>query len=256
MKNLKMTGVVFALMLGLSVPVQAHEFIVRVDPPAPATGAQTRASFMASHVFTESDEMEDPANVKASLIQNEKSTVLALKPDPAAKSLATEFTVTAKGPAWLAAHRLPQLWSQTPDGMMAGDKTTLSDKKVLSTTQYEKFVKVLLNPAAADKSFSQPIGQTLEVVPLENPAGLKVGDEIKVRVLYNGNPVAVPVYASYMGFSDQPNTYAYYTEPEAGDAVVKVTAKGMWLIRANYKAPGSGDIKTHDLKAILQFMVN
>ena len=246
----------FVLTIGLSAPAQAHEFIVKVAPQAPQKGVAATAEFMASHVFTESDEMEDPKDIKATLIQGGQASDLTVKANPAAKDVLTEFTVSSEAPAWLAGHRLPQLWSQTPDGMLAGDKNTLSGKKILYTNKYEKFVKVLLNPSTEDSGFSQPIGQTLEIVPLDNPAGIKVGDEIKVRVLYNGQPVAVPVYASYMGFSDQQNTYAYYTEPEEGDPVVKITAKGMWLVRANYKVSGSGDVKTHDLKAIMQFVVD
>ena len=255
---MKLRTLLPALMLavGLSVPAQAHEFIVKVTPEAPQKGVAATAEFMASHVFTESDEMEDPKDIKAALIQDGQAADLAVKANPAAKDVLAEFTVSTEAPVWLAGHRLPQLWSQTPDGMLAGDKNTLSGQKILFTNKYEKFVKVLLNPSAGDKSFSKPIGQTLEVVPLDNPAGIKVGDEIKVRILYNGQPVAVPVYASYMGFSDQQNTYAYYTEPEEGDPVVKITAKGMWLIRANYKVSGSGDLKTHDLKAVMQFMVD
>jgi ABC-type Co2+ transport system, periplasmic component len=254
--NLKTLLPAFVLALGLSVPAQAHEFIVKITPEAPQKGVAATAEFMASHVFTESDEMEDPKDIKATLIQNGQSSDLAVKANPAAKDVLAEFTVAADSPVWLVGHRLPQLWSQTPDGILAGDKNTLTGKKILYTNQYEKFVKVLLNPSSADNSFSQPIGQTLEIVPLDNPAGIKIGDEIRVKVLYNGQPVAVPVYASYMGFSDQQNTYAYYTEPEEGDPVVKVTAKGMWLIRANYKVSGTGDIKTHDLKAIMQFVVD
>lgn len=246
----------FALAIGLSAPAGAHEFIVKVTPQAPPKGAVVTAEFMASHIFTESDEMEDPNNVKAVLIQDGKTSDLTVKANPSAKDVSAEFTVSADSPVWLAGHRLPQLWSQTPEGMLAGDKSTLSGKKILYTNKYEKFVKVLLNPSAGDSGFSRPIGQTLEIIPLDNPAGIKPGDEIRVKVLYNGQPVTVPIYASYMGFSNQQNTYAYYTEPEEGDPVVKITAKGMWLIRANYKAPGSGNLKTHDLRAIMQFVVN
>lgn len=246
----------FFLAVGLSVPVQAHEFIVKVTPQAPQKGVAVTAEFMASHVFTESDEMEDPKDIKATLIQNGQVSDLTVKANPTAKDVLAEFSVSSEAPIWLAGHRLPQLWSQTPDGMLAGDKNTLSGKRIIYTNKYEKFVKVLLNPSTGDDSFSKPIGQALEIVPLDNPAGVKVGDEIKVRVLYNGQPVAVQVYASYMGFSNQQNTYAYYTEPEEGDPVVKVTAKGMWLIRANYKVSGSGDFKTHDLKTVMQFVVD
>lgn len=255
---MKLRSLLPALVLaaGLSVPAQAHEFIVKLNPQAPQKGVAATAEFMASHVFTGSAEMEDPKDIKAALIQDGQALDLALKANPSAKDVLAEFTLATEAPVWLAGHRLPQLWSQTPDGMLAGDKNTLPGKKILYTNKYEKFVKVLLNPALSDDSFNKPIGQTLEIVPLDNPAGVKVGDEIKVKVLYAGQPVSVPVYASYMGFSDQPNTYAYYTEPEEGDPVVKITAKGLWMIRANYKVSGAGDVKTHDLKTVMQFVVD
>ncbi len=251
-KTLLTTTLVLA---GLSLPARAHEFVVKLDNPTPKAGQTVKAEFMASHVFGVSDEMEPVEDVQAVVVQGDQKIALPVKPNPAAKDLAGEFALPADGPAWINGHRLPQLWSQTPDGVKAGDRAALKGEQVISTSKYEKFVKVLLNPVAAAGTFDQPLGQTLEIIPLGNPADLKIGEEIKVRVLYDGQPISVPVYASYFGFSEHQNTYAYYTEPEKGDPAVKITAPGMWMIRAHYKAPGDGDIKINDYKAVLQFQV-
>ncbi|MGL4209435.1 MAG: DUF4198 domain-containing protein, partial [Candidatus Adiutrix sp.] len=229
-----------ALFLALTFAFSAHghEFVIKTDKSAPQQGETVKALFMASHVFSESAEMEELADIQATLIYASGQMALDLKPSPPDTAIISEFTMPTSEPAWLVAHRLPQRWSQTTDGMLAGDAQTLPDKKVLYTNMYEKFTKLLINPAKNDTSFQKPLGQVLEIMVLDNPAEVQVGDEIKVQVLHQGQPISVPIYATYMGFSNQQNTYAYYTEPEEGEPVVKITAPGMWLIRANYKAPG------------------
>ena len=243
------------MVAALSANAWAHEFVIKPNKVTAAKGESIKAEFMAAHVFDVSEEIEDPADVEATLWQNAQSAPVSVSPDEKVLALTGEAVLSADGPAWLVAHRKPQLWSQTPDGMLAGGPQELTDKKILYTNQYEKFSKLLINASLEDQSFNKPLGQMLEIVPLVNPAALKVGDELKVAVYYDGKPISVPVYATYLGFSQQPNTYAYYTAPEAGDAFVKITAPGLWMVRANYLAPGQDGIKTKDYKAILEFEV-
>jgi uncharacterized GH25 family protein len=92
----------------------------------------------------------------------------------------------------------------------------------------EKFAKALVNVTPTDNGFSTAIGDTLEIVPLTNPATVKPGDELTVRVLFKGQPPPTNVYATYDEFSTEENTYAYYTEGHKdGRAKVKITQPGI-----------------------------
>jgi uncharacterized GH25 family protein len=67
--------------------------------------------------------------------------------------------------------------------------------------KYSKYVKALFQ--AGDKpsdDFNQVLGYPTELIPITNPYSLKVGDELSVKLLFDGDPVAgETVYASYGG---------------------------------------------------------
>ena len=55
---------------------------------------------------------------------------------------------------------------------------------------YVKHAKtfIAVGDSGADNSWSEPVGMSLEIVPLTNPTTLKAGQEFSVRVLKNGAP--------------------------------------------------------------------
>lgn len=66
------------------------------------------------------------------------------------------------------------------------------------------------------------------------------------------------MYATFDGFSTNPNTYAYFTETdEKGIAKVKITHPGMWMVRAEKEtAEQTEDYDKHILRAVLVFGVD
>ena len=137
-----------------STAALAHEFILKPDTATPAAGQKTRMQAQAAHVFMVSEEAENPANVRLYVLQGDKKTDIALVEDKALVSLVGDFTLAQNGPAMLVGHRLPQIWSETTEGVLEGNRAQLEaqGKKVRSVGKYEKFAKSLLNPAAAPRS--------------------------------------------------------------------------------------------------------
>jgi len=90
-----------------------------------------------------------------------------------------------------------------------------------------------------------------------NPATAKVGDEIGIKVLSDGKPIATAVNATYDGFSKQMDTYAYATQSKAdGTAVVKVTQPGLWMVRVQNAVPEVTNLyDRHVTRAVLVFSV-
>jgi uncharacterized GH25 family protein len=88
----------------------------------------------------------------------------------------------------------------TPEGLKQ-----ITRKTAGATNPYkiEKFSKALVNVTPADNGFSTVIGDTLEIVPVTNPATVRPGDEMTVRVLFKGQPLTTNVYATYDGFSKE-----------------------------------------------------
>ncbi len=245
------------LMVSLCAPAPAHEWLLKTAPRSPKKGDQVVMDLMATHYFNRDEEAEPLADAAAKLIQNGTSIDLPITAEEDVPHLSSEFTMPADGTAWIAGHRLAQTWNSTPDGWVPGEKADLPPEvaaQIFSTRKTEKFTKLLLNPSAGDTTFAEPLGDMLEIVPVDNPAGLRAGDEIRVRVLYDGKPVVLPVYATYMDFSDQSMTFAFYTETTDAEPRVKVSAPGMWFVRVA-NSVSLPDNFTYNTAAILMFEV-
>jgi hypothetical protein len=58
--------------------------------------------------------------------------------------------------------------------------------------QYSRSVKTLIavGAAADGAAWTQPLGQTLEIVPMSDPLALRAGQALQVRVLFRGAPLS------------------------------------------------------------------
>ncbi len=81
---------------------------------------------------------------------------------------------------------------------------------------------------------------------------------MEFRILFDGKPFSTNVYATFDGFSDNANTYAYFTETdEGGSAKVKITHPGTWMVRVQHEINGATeDYDKHVMRAVLVFGVN
>ncbi len=245
------------LLASLTVPAPAHEWLLKTSPRSPKKGERVAMDLMATHYFNRDEEAEPLADAAAKLILNGEAAELTITAEEGVPHLSSEFTMPADGTAWIAGHRRAQTWNSTPDGWVPGEKADLPPEvaaQVISTRKTEKFTKLLLNPSADDTTFSKPLGDMLEIVPLDNPAGLRAGDEIRVRVLYDGKPIVTPISASYTDFSDQMMTFAFHTESTDPEPRVKFSAPGLWFVRAAHSTSLPGNVQ-YNTMAILMFEV-
>ena len=80
----------------------------------------------------------------------------------------------------------------------------------------------------ADRSWSEPVGMPLEIVPEKDPTMLRVGDEFPVRVWKNGTPV---IDFSLGIVREGRTNRAFKKTDAAGRAVFKLPRAGKWLLR-------------------------
>jgi uncharacterized GH25 family protein len=236
------------------LPALAHEFIlVPQFWNAYLSGQQVPFSLVASHVFMKSEELENLDNLKADY----KGTNIPLTANEDFMTYTGTVTIDEAGAALLHAHRLGEVWSKTSQGIVKGDRTTLQG--VVWARKYEKFCKTLLPIDGKTQGWDVKTGDTLEIMPINNPLELKVGDDLEVQVLYNGKPVSPEaVTATYDGFTDSPNAYAYFTEPYGeGLAKIKISASGFWMVRVQYIVDDKGaNYDQHAMRAVLAFPVH
>ena len=151
------------------------------------------------------------------------------------------------------------VWCTTNEGGKSGTRKELEAQglKVVKATKYDKFVKAIVNASKDDKNFAVETGQGLEIIPVTNPADAKVGEFFDVKILVDGKPYSGPVWATYDGFAPYENTYAYASDAVQGVAHIKITAPGLWGVRAmKADLPGKeGEYDSVTRKAFLIFEV-
>ena len=82
--------------------------------------------------------------------------------------------------------------------------------------------------AKGDRSWSEPVGMPLEIIPEKDPTALRAGDEFAVRVLRNGAPLG----DFSLGIVREGRTNRAFKKTDAaGRAVFKVARAGKWLLR-------------------------
>ena len=253
--------VVLALAVSLITPAFSHELTIKARDEAMKAGEPFRVTVQSAHRFIVPEEVEVLERVKAGIIEDGKLVESSLTGNDA--ELCIDFTVTPKdlsGSVMLVAIKDGETWCVTNEGGKTGARKDLEAQglKVISANKYDKYAKALFNTSHDDTKFSQVLGHPLEIVPVTNPADAKAGEFFTVKILLNGQPYTGPVWATYDGFvTEYENTYAYYTEAENGEAHIKITAPGLWGIRAAQGGlPGvEGDYDALNLRAFLLFEV-
>lgn len=244
--------VVPVLFIGLLSNASAHEFVIKPQLWDTYASGQTIPFSVAScHIFIKSEEIEPIDHVKVSLGE------LGIDLTENKSYLTLDGAVKLEGPgtAVLAGHRDAIIWSKTTKGWVEG--LPKDGAGLVFANKYEKFCKTLLPVDGDSSGFDKVIGQQLEIVPVDDPAKVKAGGLLRVKILYNGNPLSTEVWATYDGFTDTPNSYACYTEcDDQGIATIKVTSAGLWMVRVQAKEKiDDPKLNEHVMRSVLVFPV-
>jgi uncharacterized GH25 family protein len=160
--------------------------------------------------------------------------------------LATALNLSEQGTYVVAATLKPGFYTMYLDKgeihHKSVPKTGLSG--VILSLHYEQYAKALIYVGGSSELFRKPVGHTLEIIPLVDPAEVKVGDHLPVQVLFKGRPARFcPVYGTYAGFSTG-DDFAYTTGTDGkGKAKVRMLHHGPWLLKAKIKRPAPDDLR-------------
>ena len=245
-----------ALAVGMAVQVTwAHEFIVQPVQLAASVGHKLPLSVVSAHVFVVSEEMEPIEQVDLALVKGDTREKVSLVPNEMLLTLDGAVELKQQGTYVLAGHRKGILWTHTTKGWQQAGKKGLQG--VISSGKYEKFCKTLVVSGQADDGYKKVVGDRLEIVPIDDPQKVAVGQDLNVQILFDGKPMPTEVYATYDGFTTVPNTYAYFTETdENGRARIRLTHDGTWMVRVQHKVnEATDDYDQYILRAVLVFGV-
>jgi nickel transport protein len=154
-------------------------------------------------------------------------------------------------PAFVAAVMDYGMWSKTPDGKWHNKGKDEVPGAVISEKNYKYGVHLR-------RELSGPVpllpGQTLQIVPVNTPLPVKAGQPLKLRVLYQGKPVAgARVWSDFVNDPDEQGAKS----GKDGTVTVKVRNQGLNVIVAVFKSAPEDATKTNDVEnlASLSFVL-
>ena len=152
-----------------------------------------------------------------------------------------------------------RFWTKTTEGYQSG-KSKKGLKDVISCTRSAKFGKAVVKVGDGGKGvIFKPVGHELEIIPLKDPATIRIGELLPVKILFKEKPVQNHlVLATYVGFSREKNTFAYATKTnKEGVAVIKMLTAGAWLVTTHQEEayPDASECDYYKLAASLTFEI-
>ena len=97
---------------------------------------------------------------------------------------------------------------------------------------YTRYAKLLLQVGdKVDNTWSKIIGQRLEVIPLQNPNGIKSGDYLTCKLLYEGKPSPHTMVKVWGHVGNKIFLQEAYTEDD-GTVKFPISANGPWMVSA------------------------
>ena len=105
------------------------------------------------------------------------------------------------------------------------------------STFKQMWAKAIVNVGESrGNAFKKVLGHGLEIIPLKDPADLRVHDYIPVKVLLNGNGIRAFLYARHMGSSPDRDVFSQSLKIPKKDGIgkIQITHPGIWFIRIEH----------------------
>lgn len=237
-----MTRAALAVLL-LAAPAGAHDYWLAPETFTPKDGAKVPVRLFVGEHFAPEQEVAYSAKKTAAvwLVSANKTVKNVVQPKDGTKP-AFAFDMPGTGSAVL---RVDRDWSGITlkaDKFTAYLKEEGLDEIVRARAaageadadgkeRYRRCLKTVVHGGGKpDAAPTEPLGQVLEIVPLKNPYALKAGDELPVRVEFEGKPLAGFKLAAHHRAGDTLTT-ATATTDKTGKAVLKLPKAGPWIVR-------------------------
>lgn len=105
---------------------------------------------------------------------------------------------------------------------------------------YSRYSKTLVQVGArTDETYKKVIGLPIEIIPLQNPYALKVGDRIQFKILFRGQPLFGALVKIFNRHNNRTTIQNIYSQQD-GTIETTVSNNGSWLVGV-VKIVASGD---------------
>lgn len=230
-------------LLSLATVLWAHEMFLKLDSYFLEPGVTARIPVLNGTFATSENSVTADRIGAITLVAPEHTTAL----DTTAWSIKGDTSyvtirVGSAGTYVLGASVRPRALSMTgadfnayleEDGItdMLETRRRKGELERPARERYSKHVKAVFQVGGrSSDGYTAVLGYPAEIVPLANPYGIKVGDELAVRCLVDGKPVEVTVLAGGEGPAG-PIAQRSVRSGADGVARVRVDKVGRWYVK-------------------------
>lgn len=245
------------MLLCFSFPSFAHYASLTVDNYNPAPNEEITINIGWGHKFPGDGKMKKVAYEKTNLEvidpQGRKKTITIIpEAEEGNKPIKVKFENSGNYTILLSQKNFS---TKTTEGYKYQPKNAL--KNVIHSKWSETVSKAAVTVGSIGKELHSPDSKDrFQIIPMGNPLKLGKGNFLAFKVTLDGKPWQGIVYATYEGFSDSEDTFAYTTKTDKdGIAKIKILEKGLWLIKADHSYPyeKKEEADEYSLKATLTF---
>jgi uncharacterized GH25 family protein len=234
---------IFAVLAGalLAAPLTAHDTWLLARPSAVQPGAAVVLELTSGMAFPAPDTAIKPDRVARAGMRLAGATADLKDRRSAAKFLQFKTMPSKPGIATLWVGLAPKSIELKPaevkeylDEIGAPESVRRAWReqnpqrwRELYTKHAKTFVRV--GRPAGDRSWAQPVGLALEIMPEKDPTALRPGENLPLRVLLQGKPI--PSFSVALVGQGEIHGMLKTTD-EQGRVVFPVTKAGRWMLRA------------------------
>lgn len=245
------------LLIGLSAVAWAHDFWLVPDAFEIAERAELRVRGQTSSRFPTSESAVAPDRIaEARLIGatsdepitglSTSGTSLVLRHRPAHAGQRVVVASIAPRSLRAAGREFKRYMELEGAADLAAkyERQGLLPKSDSITRRYAKYAKTIVEVGrGGPRAYSRVAGQVAEFVPLRDPAALRAGDTLPIRLLYRGRPLGdAHVHAGPATDAEAASDLSLTTDAD-GTVRLPVASPGLWNIRTIHIVPapsGSG----------------
>jgi len=257
-KQLSVLVFFLTLILGVSCnQAGAHDMWLEVRDYTPQVGEEISLTLGYGH-YLPAREFMDKENLEEIYVLDQEGNKTDIK-DYSDVEFKVEKPLKNKGTCLIVVKKKGGFFTKTTEGYKRG-QTKKGLKNVIKCTYSAKYSKAIVNVGkVSGKTFSKVLGHDLEIVPLADPGALAQDDYLPIKVMFKGQPLSSNhVFATYMGFSTEKNTFAYATKTDKkGIAKIRMLQSGVWLITTSHTEhyPDPGECDQYKFSSTLTFEI-
>jgi uncharacterized GH25 family protein len=234
MKRFVLTLAVLIFITGIVSTAEGHMLWLNASNCSPQIGEDVMIEIGFGHKYPNIETVKEE-NIERIFVRGPEGRELPVERVSPAKY---RFSPKAEGQYEVIAKLKQGFVSTTPDGRKLGNKKTLNG--VVSCFHFTMNAKTLISVGSKGKGASHRSDLPLEIIPTGNMNKLKIGDQLLLKVMYQGKPLKGAKFnaTDEKTALQQEGKWVQESESDADGMVrVKLISKGLWLFTASHELP-------------------